>query len=69
MERAATPRKKRKTFTLSPDSLTYPEQLQKRVRNYYGSLSSNEQEENRVWGQFSESQFPTEVKTTRPPRR
>ena len=30
------------------------------VRGYYDSLSSAEQEENRLWGEFSESQFPTE---------
>lgn len=30
------------------------------VRSYYDSLSSAEQEENRIWGQFSESQFPND---------
>ena len=36
------------------------ERISAGVRSYYDSLSSEEQEENRVWGQFSESQFPTE---------
>ena len=30
------------------------------VKSYYDSLSSAEQEEDRVWGEFSESQFPSE---------
>ena len=36
------------------------ERISAGVRSYYDSLSSEEQEENRVWGQFSESQFPGE---------
>ena len=36
------------------------ERISAGVRSYYDSISSDEQEENRRWGQFSESQFPSE---------
>jgi len=30
------------------------------ITAYYDSLSDEEREENRAWGEFAESQFPTE---------
>lgn len=30
------------------------------ITNYYDSMSEEEREENRAWGEFAESQFPTE---------
>jgi hypothetical protein len=36
------------------------ERISAGVRSYYDSLPSAEQEENRSWGQFSESQFPND---------
>ncbi|HYX69929.1 MAG TPA: hypothetical protein VE825_12400 [Terriglobales bacterium] len=36
------------------------ERISASIRGYYDSLSDEEREENRAWGQFSESQFPSE---------
>lgn len=36
------------------------ERISASIRGYYDSLSEEEREENRAWGQFSESQFPSE---------
>jgi len=36
------------------------ERISRGIRRYYDSLDAEEQAENRVWGQFSESQFPRE---------
>ena len=30
------------------------------VTNYYDSITDDERQENRAWGQFAETQFPTE---------
>jgi hypothetical protein len=85
MPRAAKDRKEKKTFSLSPDSITFLNAVAKNyrsvsealdhlikerkleaekqrvsagIRNYYDALSDSEREENRLWGQFAESQFP-----------
>jgi len=36
------------------------ERISASVTRYYDSLTDEEMEKNRAWGQFSESQFPTE---------
>jgi hypothetical protein len=82
-------RKARKTFSLSPESVSYLESLRKAkkaksissiledlirqrreleamkrfsasVTDYYDSLSDEEVVDNNAWGQFAETQFPTE---------
>jgi hypothetical protein len=83
------PRKEKKTFSLSRESILYLESVRKQrkrnsissvleelirqeqsaremerisasVTSYYDSITDEEREENRAWGQFSETQFPTE---------
>jgi hypothetical protein len=34
------------------------QRISENIRNYYDSISKEEQEENRLWGEFAESQFP-----------
>jgi predicted CopG family antitoxin len=81
-------RKARKTFSLSPESVTYLESLRKAksksissvleelirqrreaedmkrisasVTRYYDSLTADEAAEDRAWGDFAATQFPSE---------
>ncbi|HTV65562.1 MAG TPA: hypothetical protein VMD98_08160 [Bryocella sp.] len=36
------------------------ERISESIRHYYDSLDAEEQAENRLWGKFAESQFPSE---------
>lgn len=42
------------------ESQAKKERIDAAIMHYYDSMSEEEREENRAWGEFAESQFPTE---------